>query len=235
MCSRGGKLVRSSCGIVESMESMLPPFLGCISPKEEVKLTNTRLQEHKAEWKKFGCTIITDGWTNKRRRTILNFLVHSPKGTFFFKSIDESHIAKTFHRIFKMIDEVVEEIREDNVVQVVTNNTSNYKAAGEMLMEKRKKLYWTPCAAHYIDLMFLEFGKIIPIHANTIYTAECKANKFAMTHDERWIEDLVLDKEFWKSIVFALKDAFSLMKVLRLVDSDDYENPPLGLIYEAMD
>jgi hypothetical protein len=25
-----------------------------------------------------------DGWTNKKRRCICNFLVNSPKGTFFF-------------------------------------------------------------------------------------------------------------------------------------------------------
>ncbi|KAF1879893.1 hypothetical protein Lal_00022796 [Lupinus albus] len=66
-------------------------------------------------------------------------------------------------------------------------------------------------------------------------STEWKATKFARTHDGRLIGDVVLDKEFWKSIVFVLKGAFPLMKVLRLVDSDDYEKPPMGLIYEAMD
>ncbi|KAE9615327.1 putative ribonuclease H-like domain-containing protein [Lupinus albus] len=102
--------------------------------KEEVKFTHARLEEHKAEWKKVGCTIMTDGWTDKRMRTILNFLVHSPKGTVFLKSIDASHISKTADMIFKMIDEVVEEIGEDKV-QVVTDNASNYKVAGEMLFK----------------------------------------------------------------------------------------------------
>ncbi|MCI61752.1 hypothetical protein A2U01_0083009, partial [Trifolium medium] len=52
-----------------------------------------------------------------------------------------------------MIDEVVEEVGEENVVQVVTNNVANYKVVGEMLMTKRKGLYLTPCAAHRVDLM----------------------------------------------------------------------------------
>ncbi|XP_019416378.1 PREDICTED: uncharacterized protein LOC109327663 [Lupinus angustifolius] len=261
--------------------------------KEEVKLTNARLEEHKAEWKKVGCTIMTDGWTDKRGMTILNFLVHSPKGIVFLKSIDASHIAKTADRIFKMIYDVVEEIGEDNVVQVVTDNASNFKVAGEMLMEKRKKLYWTPCVAHCIDLILEEFEKKIPIHADTIYkgrkittfiygrtslisllqqhtkvrdlvrpgltrfatsyltlgclnenrtslirmftSAEWKATKFVRTHDGRLVEDVVLDKEFWKNVVFVLKGTFLLMKVLHLVDSDDYEKPPMGLIYEATD
>jgi len=35
-------------------------------------------------------------------------------------------------------------------------------------MQKRKKLYWTPCAAHCIDLMFEDFEKKIPLHQDTI-------------------------------------------------------------------
>ena len=99
----------------------------------------------------------------------MNFLVNSPKGTIFLKSIDASHISKTADKIFKMIDDVVEEVGEENVVQVVTDNAANYKAAGGMLMEKRKKLYWTPCAAHCIDLMLEDFEKKLDLHKNTIY------------------------------------------------------------------
>lgn len=41
-------------------------------------------------------------------------------------------------KIFKMIDEVVDEAGKKNVVQVITDNAINYKAAGLMLMKKRK-------------------------------------------------------------------------------------------------
>ncbi|XLS52131.1 hypothetical protein HN51_012808, partial [Arachis hypogaea] len=136
--------------------------------KKKVESTKLTLEEHKAEWKKTGCTIMTDGWTDKRRRTILNFLVNSPKGTVFLKSINASDICKTAEKIFKMIDEVVEEVGEENVVQVVTNNAANYKKAGQMLMEKRKNLYWTPCAAHCIDLMLEDFEKKLDLHKDTI-------------------------------------------------------------------
>ena len=42
--------------------------------------------------------------------------------------------------MFKYLDEVVEEIGEDNVVQVITDNVSNYVNAGMMLMEKKEKI-----------------------------------------------------------------------------------------------
>jgi hypothetical protein len=82
------------------------------------------LEEHKAVWKKTGCTIMTDGWTDRRRITILIFLVNSPKGIVFLKSIDASYITKTAVKIFKMMDEVVDEIGEENMVQVVTDNAT---------------------------------------------------------------------------------------------------------------
>ena len=34
-------------------------------------------------------------------------------------------------------------------------------------MKKRGKLWWTPCAAHCIDLMLKDIGKI-NVHANTL-------------------------------------------------------------------
>ncbi|QHO24890.1 uncharacterized protein DS421_12g376240 [Arachis hypogaea] len=146
-----------------------PPSYDELRGKLLKKVESTKLTlEHKAEWKKTGCTIMTDGWTDKRRRTILNFLVNSPKGTVFLKSINASDICKTAEKIFKMIDEVVEEVGEENVVQVVTDNAANYKKAGQMLMEKRKNLYWTPCAAHCIDLMLEDFEKKLDLHKDTI-------------------------------------------------------------------
>ncbi|GJW45218.1 hypothetical protein Tco_0074017 [Tanacetum coccineum] len=56
--------------------------------------------------------------------------------------------------------EHLEEIGEQNVVQVVTGNASSYKAQGKLLMAKRKHLYWTPHAAHCIDLMLEDIGRI---------------------------------------------------------------------------
>lgn len=55
------------------------------------KATNEALAP-KATWKKTGCKIMMDAWTDKRRRKILNFLVNIPRGTVFLKSIESSSI-----------------------------------------------------------------------------------------------------------------------------------------------
>ncbi|KAK4283016.1 hypothetical protein QN277_000020 [Acacia crassicarpa] len=137
--------------------------------KQKYDVTMAVVEKHKALWKKIECIIMTDGWTDKRRRSIINFCVHSSMGIVFLKSIDASHITKTADKIFQMIDEVVVEVGEENIVQVVTDNATNYKAAGALLIEKRKQIYWTPCAAHCIDLMLEDLEKKIPLHKDTIF------------------------------------------------------------------
>jgi len=47
-----------------------------------------------------------------------------------------------------------------HVVQVITNNSTNYVVASMMLMERHPMLFWTPCVSHYIDFMLEDIGKI---------------------------------------------------------------------------
>ncbi|CAI8600370.1 unnamed protein product [Vicia faba] len=71
-----------------------------------------------------------------------------------------------------MMDDIVEEVGEENVIQIVTDNDANYKLAGQMLMEKKNKLCWTPCAAYCIDLMLEDFESKIPMHKDTIVASK---------------------------------------------------------------
>ncbi|WJX65679.1 hypothetical protein P8452_50312 [Trifolium repens] len=256
--------------------------------KEELKLTMEVLEEHRAMWKITGCTIMVDGCTDMDSRTILNLLVNSPLGTIFLKSIDASEILGWPDKLFKMMDDIVEEVGEENVVQIVTENAPYYKVAGEMLMKKRTRLYWTPCATHSIEWI-LQNCEDIPIHQETIaayhritlyiygdaslttllrrftkgieicrfsigyskYMTLCalhenrgafirmftseewKSSKFAETRYGKTIEELVLDKEFWKNVMICYKGIYPLLEVLRLANST--EEPTMGFIYEAME
>src|SRR5262249_38824911 len=86
-------------------------------------------------------------------------LVYCSKGTVFLKSIDVSNNSKNANYLCGLMDDMVEQIGEENVVQIVTDNEASYKAAGKKLMEKRQHLYWVPCAAHCLDLMMEDIGK----------------------------------------------------------------------------
>ncbi|KAK3225991.1 hypothetical protein Dsin_005853 [Dipteronia sinensis] len=133
--------------------------------------TQAVVEDVKKTWAKTGVSIMSDGWKDMRGRQLINFLVNNPYGTVFLKSVDASDAIKEATLLFNLLDSVIEEVGEDLVVQVVTDNASNYKKAGEMLMEKRKRLWWTPCAAHCIDLMLEKIGSL-PQHQHALKKAK---------------------------------------------------------------
>ncbi|XP_077216017.1 uncharacterized protein LOC143850677 [Tasmannia lanceolata] len=86
-------------------------------------------------------------------------MVYCDGKTVFLKSIEASAVIKDYKYIYKLLVEVIEEVGEKNVVQIVTDNGSNYKKMGQKIMEKYH-IFWTPCVAHCIDLMLKDIGKI---------------------------------------------------------------------------
>ncbi|KAK2641277.1 hypothetical protein Ddye_023040 [Dipteronia dyeriana] len=93
--------------------------------KKEVKATRETLKMHVEEWKTYKCSILSDGWKDRRERTLINFLVNSPRGSVFIELVDASGYAKTGEKMFNLLSQFVEKIGVDNVVQVVTDNISN--------------------------------------------------------------------------------------------------------------
>ena len=61
---------------------------------EEVTYTNELLSNHKESWGRYGCSIISDGWTSRTSRNLMKFLVNCPFGTMFVKSLMHSLFMK---------------------------------------------------------------------------------------------------------------------------------------------
>jgi hypothetical protein len=58
-----------------------------------------------------------------------------------------------------MFKDVVNHVGPQNVVHFVTDNASNMVAAGRRLEDKFPSIYWSPCAAHCLNLILSDFGK----------------------------------------------------------------------------
>ena len=125
-----------------------------------VEDVNKMIEEYHEIWKKTGCTLMADGWTDRKRRTLINFLVYCPKGTIFLKFVDVSRASKTADMLYKLFREVVLFVGPENVVHIVTDNAANYVAAGRLLENEFPTLFWSPCAAHCINLMLQDMGKL---------------------------------------------------------------------------
>ena len=90
----------------------------------------------------------------------LIFLTYCDGKIFFHKSIDALDKMHDATYIFGLMEEVIDSMGEQYVVQVITDNGSQYKAVGELLMEQRPQIYWTPYAAYCIDLILMDIRKI---------------------------------------------------------------------------
>jgi len=110
-------------------------------------------------WRETGCTIMADGWTDRKRRTLINFLVYCPKGTVFLKSVDATDSSKTADFLFRLFKDVVNFVGPEHVVHFVTDNASNMVAAGRRLEDKFPSISWSSCAAHCLNLILSNFGK----------------------------------------------------------------------------
>ena len=110
------------------------------------------------KWKTYGCTIMCDGWTSPMKLNIISFMVYCKGNTIFLKSIDASENIKDKKYIYGLLKDVIKEVGEANVVQIVIDNGLAFVKAEKLLM-KKYNLYWTPCAAYCIDLMFEDIGK----------------------------------------------------------------------------
>ncbi|KAL6524933.1 hypothetical protein OROMI_030526 [Orobanche minor] len=125
---------------------------------EKAKKETDKIKErHEKAWRQYGCTLMSDRWSDKRGRHLINFLANSPEGTFFLKSLDVSSEIQDAVMLANLFEQQIDEIGRDFVVQVVTDNGANFKAAGGILCRRIPTLYWTPCAAHCLDLMLAMF------------------------------------------------------------------------------
>ena len=128
--------------------------------EEEYERTKCLLQEREAEKMKNGCSIMTDAWSDKKRRSIMNVYTNCADGTSFISSKEMSDVSHTSEVIFELVDKAIEDIGPDDVVQVVTDNASNNMGAKKLLHVKRPHIFWTSCATHTINLMLQGIGNM---------------------------------------------------------------------------
>jgi hypothetical protein len=69
--------------------------------QKEVGSIDEYLKSFKESWTKTGCTIMSDGWSDGKNHTIINFLVSCPQGTMFLKSVDASDKVKDANLLFQ--------------------------------------------------------------------------------------------------------------------------------------
>ncbi|XP_022865631.1 uncharacterized protein LOC111385474, partial [Olea europaea var. sylvestris] len=99
----------------------------------EVERTKENLKKQEEEWKNNGCSIMTDAWSDRKRRNIMTLCVNCKLGITFISSKEASNDAHTGQYIFDYVNDCIKEVGVENVVQVVIDNASNNMAAAKLL------------------------------------------------------------------------------------------------------
>ncbi|XP_071724003.1 uncharacterized protein [Rutidosis leptorrhynchoides] len=134
--------------------------------KNSIEEAKDNIHKIMGTWSKTGCSVLLDQWTMEMGRTLLSVLVYCPEGTVFLKSVDDaSTVISNSEALYELLRQVVEEVGEANVLQVITYGDEQFMTAGRRLADSFPSLYWSPCAAHSVDMMLDDFAKIEWINA----------------------------------------------------------------------
>lgn len=128
--------------------------------KDLVHEVRSNVDECSVAWGRTGCSILVNEWNSAKGKTYVNFSVYCSEGTVFLRSADISDAVDSADAIYDCLRETVEEVGVENVVQVITSTEDRYAVAGNRLTETYSTVCWTPCAAHCIDLMLNDIGKL---------------------------------------------------------------------------
>lgn len=133
----------------------------------EIQRIQEWVNNFKSSWEDTGVTLMSDGWKSDDNRSIVNFLIYNQCGTMYHKSYYTSGRVNDGDFLCSLMVSVCEEIRPENVVQIVMDNEAGYKSGGRNVGNTYQWILWTPCAAHCIDFILKyftnvrEFGNLI--------------------------------------------------------------------------
>lgn len=80
-------------------------------------------------------SVLTDGWTDINGISLINIILTTPK-PIFYKAIDPETEKHSADYIFKILNQTIQEVGEQKVFALCTDNAANMKAAWTKIRDK---------------------------------------------------------------------------------------------------
>lgn len=146
---------------IPSRHMLSGPFL-----ENEYKNVTTMVAEANAKADSIG--LAADGWSNIRNEPIVNFVVTTPT-PFLYKVLPTGKSSHTAEFMAQETSRVIDEIGQQKVFGLVTDNAANMKAAWKLIETKYPR---TNLFTHTLQLIFTDI-KTLP--SLKTFTANAKA------------------------------------------------------------
>ncbi|XP_038972237.1 uncharacterized protein LOC103712617 isoform X3 [Phoenix dactylifera] len=182
LCANGIPLSVLRSPYWEEMVSAISKELGYKSPSYEraqtVLLENERdrvereLEDFKQKWPQYGVSVVSNGWTDVKNQSLINFLASNQFGSIFLHALDFLLVEKSHKSIHDYMLEVIEKVGPYNVVQLITDNATDCRAASEEVAKTYPYIFWTPCMVHTLNLILKDCINALPWLKQTYTTAK---------------------------------------------------------------
>ncbi|CAI5965665.1 unnamed protein product [Closterium sp. NIES-65] len=118
------------------------------------------LRPVKESWKTSGCSLSVNGWTDIKSRGFVCVIAQNDTAPVIVDIVDSKTVKKSGDYLATLIQGAITTVGPKHVVQVVMDNASNNKNAASKLSADYPHIFFTNCAAHCLDLMLHDIGKI---------------------------------------------------------------------------
>lgn len=140
-------------------------------PPSYETLRTTLLQKEKAaiecalesvheSWAKNGVSLIADGWSDTRKRSIHGMVAYSRGRMQFISSHDASGTGKTADQLVEEWAEGIEKVGPENVIQFLADGEATNRAAGLKLEDRYPHITFSPCFAHCLSNLLKDVGSL---------------------------------------------------------------------------
>lgn len=146
-------------------------------------ITTTQLKAESAPLRdalvKFGCTLLCDGWDDLQQNHLINCIVATSKGNFFYgTTMLDSDTNETGESVYHFLKDSIEKIGPHLVMHVCTDTCATMKKAWRLLEAHLPWISCTCCAAHVLSLELKDLAKKIDIVAVTISKMQLILRRF---------------------------------------------------------
>ena len=206
-----------SYAATHNIPSFVPPGYNLLRTtllQREKANINNLLQPIKSTWEQNGVSIVSDGWSDSQRRPLINFMAVSGGGPMFLKAVDCSGEIKDKYFIANLMKDVINEVGPQHVVQIITDNAPNCKAAGQLIEAQFPHILWTPCVVHTLNLALKNICAAKHVENNETTYSECS-----------WISDIAGDCTIIKHFItnhsmrLAMYNEFVSLKLLSVAET----------------
>lgn len=192
-------------------------FMQCLRPAyinhmpSSYQLSNTMLDEYYEEMKNktsllisntAKMCVVTDGWSNIRGDSVINFMLTTPKPV-FYTSLVASGDSHTGVFIGEKICNVISDVGSDKICGLVTDNAANMKAAWDYVQSKYPHVFCVGCTAHGMHLLCSDLTKVELVR-DACTSAESVVSYFKNHHKPKFELEQQQRRMYNKTIVLKM-------------------------------